>query len=241
MKKNKRVQRPAGKNITGLDPGFLELAPIRFIEYPLKVEIVEPAKEKDSRSWLRRNLFRCIIIPILIISGISLLIWMRNAFSNEPVSPVSLEGDIRDICIGFTAPSHVIKESEHNIDVTVLNNSNSPFNGTVILAFSQVSMLSIPGDGETYFKLTDLPAQAQVTRRIGFILNEKPPGNVLDFQLKVLTPGNHSGTTGWQSLQVESSFILKFIKDIKRPIFSIFIGLVVALLIEIVKYRFFNN
>jgi hypothetical protein len=190
----------------------LELAPLRFSEAPLSVRVIPDPPKPAARPWLRPLLW----VILFFVAAAIFIFWAAYVLppANLPTGPLPT-GNLTGTAIGYTAPKYIFLAAENTVAVTVLNTSTAPFTGTVTLAFSpEVSLSILPDpDGNTSFKVENLPPAARYSQRIRFMLNESPAAGKFEFQLKAETPDGHSGVTDWQPMELAPfSFLHRILK-----------------------------
>jgi calcineurin-like phosphoesterase family protein len=215
----------------------LGLAPLRFSEAPLPVRFVPDPHKIDSRPWLQRYWFRCLLflISVVIFYFWAVYIFPQAILSTEPLQ----DGNLTGIDIGYIAPSYAFLFDEIEVPVTVLNTSKDSFTGTVTLAFSQdvfINMVLGPY-GKSSFTVENLIPKERDTQFIKFKLAKAPPDGTFEFQFIATTPDGRTGTTKWQPVKLApfpffhplfkylvgislmAAFIIIFLESSKRFLF----------------------
>ncbi|MCU0288367.1 MAG: hypothetical protein MUF15_18480 [Acidobacteria bacterium] len=193
---------------------------------PFCVQLLQPPKPMDNRSWFMRHWSR-ILFGVAIFVMLFFWNWYIVPQKNHPPQTFNMEGN--SIALGFSAPEYVFISNKSCIDVTVVNTSDVVFNGTITLAFSQPASLSITAEnkGNTSFKITDLKSNAQFTKKIGFILNEAPKDKTLNFQFIAENSASKMIKTEWYAINLGPFYFLhsRFIALSASILFTIILGL----------------
>lgn len=194
---------------------------------PFYVQLLQPPKPIDNRSWFLRYWPR-VLFGLAIIVMLFFWNWYVVPQKNQLPQTFNIEPG-NSIALGFSAPEYVFISNKSCIDVTVVNMSGAVFNGTITLAFSQPASLSITSEskGNTSFKVTDLKANAQFTKKIGFILNDAPKDKILNFQFIAESAANKMIKTGWYAINLGPLCFLhsRFIALSASIFFTMILGL----------------
>ncbi|MBI5715621.1 MAG: hypothetical protein HZC38_19660, partial [Chloroflexi bacterium] len=75
------------------------------------------------------------------------------------------------------------------------NNWSAPITATVTVVFDSTAPVSAVLDEKTSVTIEKLPSGSQTTRRIKFLLNDRPLNNEIAFQVKVESPEGLGNST----------------------------------------------
>jgi len=227
MNSEERKSTDGGTSRREIKSRAVNVAQLGSGKSPFYVQLLQPPKPIDNRSWFMRYWPRILIGVIIFV-----IFFFWNLYivpqKNQLPQTFNIEPG-NQIALGFTAPEYVFISNKNCIDVTVVNMSGAVFNGTITLAFSQPAALSITSEskGNTSFKVTDLKANAQFTKKIGFILNDAPKDKILNFQFIAESSANKMIKTGWYAINLGPLYFLhsRFIALSASILFTMILGL----------------
>ena len=190
-------RRPRRAAPSSPDSQPIDVAPLRFADTPVSVRLIPEKKTPNVSVTNTRRLVIAAVIASVIVFGMAFAVFIlpQSSIPFTPVPPLVAS-------VKYVAPQYVAVYDEGAIDVTLQNNLNSPITVTVTLVFDPDAPVSAVLDESTSVTIEKLSSGSQTTRRIKFLLNDRPTNNEFAFQVKVESPQGVSGITPPQKVNV---------------------------------------